>query len=171
MTKSDKHWRVWDRQKEYGQRLYRRAVGELPEMESAKATAKLMKGMVHSGDHILDVGCGAGHYLRSLRRIISCPFDYTGADATAGYIRLARKAWAKDRLARFAVEDAYDLSFADESFDLVISCNLLLHLPSIRRPLAELIRVARRAVVVRTLVGERSFRIQEVHPAAGRDPA
>ena len=28
-----------------------------------------------------------------------------------------------------------------------------------------------RAVIVRTFVGERSFRIQEVHPAAGYDPA
>jgi SAM-dependent methyltransferase len=170
MTKPTGNWRVWDKNDSYGELLYRRAVGELPEMESSKATAKQMKGIVRAGDCVLDVGCGAGHYLRSLRRVIKRSFDYTGADATANYIKLARKAWAQDQHAHFSVEDAFKLSFADQSFDLVMSCNLFLHLPSIRQPLAELVRVARRAVIIRTLVGERSFRIKEVQPAVGRKP-
>jgi hypothetical protein len=34
----DRRGRVWDREIDYGQLLYRRAIGELPEMESAKAS-------------------------------------------------------------------------------------------------------------------------------------
>lgn len=37
-----------------------------------------------------------------------------------------------------------------------------MHLPSIVKPIRELIRVARRLVVIRTMIGERSFRVQEV---------
>ena len=40
--------------------------------------------------------------------------------------------------------------------------NVLLHLPSIVKPIAELSRVARRFILIRTLIGDESFRIQEV---------
>ena len=155
---------------DYGEVLYKRAIGELPEMESARSTAARMKAYVRPGDRILDVGCGAGHYLRSLRRAIDVPFTYVGMDATPGYIELARRAWPQDSSASFQVGDIFSLPFDDAAFDVVMSCNLLLHLPSIQRPLTELVRVARRRTLVRTLVGDRSFRILEVRSAATQDP-
>lgn len=161
MTNKD-IWRIWDERMDYGELLARRATGELPEMESSKALAELLKPLVRPGDCILDVGCGAGHYLRSLLREIDVPFSYTGADATQGYIELARKAWAGHAEARFEVADAFALPFADASFDLVFSSNLLLHLPSIRKPVAEMVRVARRGALMRTPGADRCFRIQEV---------
>lgn len=160
-------WRVWDADAGYGDILYRRALGALPEMESARAVAQLLKDQMCRDDRILDVGCGAGHYLRSLRQAISVPFSYTGVDATVPYMALARQAWHRDEATRFVAADAYALPFAHGTFDLVMACNLLLHLPSIERPLQELVRVSRRHVVVRTLVGERSFRIQEVRSPDG----
>lgn len=160
--KSEK-WRVWDSEIEYGQLLYKRATGELPEMESSKATARYVKTFISPGDRILDVGCGAGHYLRSLRREIDMPFDYTGVDATAHYIELARLAWENVEGVHFHKADVFSLPFQDGEFDIVISCNLLLHLPSIKVPLYELVRVSKKFIFVRTLVGERSFRIQEVY--------
>jgi SAM-dependent methyltransferase len=165
MAKGDQNWRVWDGKNDYGDILYQRATGQLPEMESAKAAALLLKAIIQPKDTVIDVGCGAGHYLRSLRRELDVPFEYTGIDATAGYVALAKQAWAGDAHARFETGDIFDLPFADNTFDLVISCNLLLHLPSIRVPFRELVRVARRNVLVRTLIGERSFQIKEVHGA------
>lgn len=161
MTNKDT-WRIWDKRMDYGEILARRATGELPEMESSKALAALLKPLVRPGDSILDVGCGAGHYLRSLLREIDVPFSYTGADATQGYIDLARKAWTGHANARFEVADAFALPFADASFDLVFSSNLLLHLPSIRKPVAEMVRVAKRHALMRTPGADRCFRIQEV---------
>ena len=155
-------WRVWDRAEDYGQTLARRATGDLPEMECAKAVARRVKDLIRPGDHVLDAGCGAGHYLRSLRREIDVSFAYTGVDATARYLELARRAWDGTPDVRFEQGDLYSLPFDDRSFDLVICCNVFLHLPSVQVPLRELVRVSRRHTVIRTLVGERSFRIMEV---------
>ena len=155
-------WRVWDGETEYGQLLFKRATGELPEMESSKAVAAIVKGLLQPDDRILDVGCGVGHYLRSLRTRIDIPFSYTGVDATVQYIELAREAWQKDLQANFEVGDVFSLPFRNESYEIVLSCNLLHHLPSIQTPLRELVRVSRKHILIRTLVGDRSFRIQEV---------
>jgi len=75
----------------------------------------------------------------------------------------ARRAWDGTPGVTFENGDVFNLRFADACFDIVMCNNVLLHLPSIARPLTELIRVAKRAVVVRMLVGERSFRVQEVY--------
>ena len=65
MSKMSNQWKVWDRDENYGDVLYKRAVGDLPEMESSKNKALLMKKYVSDNTSLLDVGCGAGHYLRS----------------------------------------------------------------------------------------------------------
>lgn len=163
MKERNEAWRIWDREVEYGNLLFKRAVGELPEMESSIAAAKILNNFISHNDRILDVGCGAGHYLRSLRRYLQKPFSYTGTDATAVYINLAKEAWKGIEKATFQVADVFSLPFDDGDYDIVISCNLFLHLPSIREPLRELLRVARKSVLIRTMVGERSFRIKEVY--------
>ena len=159
-------WQVWDRDTGYGDLFYKRAVGQMPEMESSKAVARILKGFTHAGDTILDVGCGAGHYLRSLRREIPVPFRYVGVDATKNYVEIARQAWRNDHNAEFETANIFCLPFQDSACDIVMSCNVILHLPSIKAPLAELVRVAGKVALIRAMVGERSFRIQEVYSPA-----
>lgn len=142
---------------------FKRAIGELPEMESSKASAARVQRYARANDSILDVGCGAGHYLRSLRARIDVPFSYTGADATPSFVELARRAYADQSDVTFRQGDIFSLPFEDASFDIVMNNNVLLHLPSIEKPIRELCRVARRRVLIRALVGARTFRIQEVH--------
>jgi ubiquinone/menaquinone biosynthesis C-methylase UbiE len=165
-SEQNDQWRVWNAESSYGETLYKRAIGELPEMESSKKMAKELRGVLSAEDKLLDVGCGAGHYLRSLRREFGSDFHYTGCDATAQYVELARSAFSHDSQARFLVSDIFNLEFPDAAFDVVMCNNLLLHLPSVMKPIEELVRVARRAVFVRTLLGDRSFRIQDVYPQA-----
>jgi ubiquinone/menaquinone biosynthesis C-methylase UbiE len=160
-------WRVWDDDRSYGETLYNRATGELPEMESSRAVSKVVAKVFREGDTILDVGCGCGHYLRGLDRELPAGFSYQGVDATEHYISLARKAFADRADVRFEVADIFALDLADEAFDIVMCNNVLLHLPEIRRPLSELVRVTRRELFVRLMCGERSFRIQDVHPQPG----
>ncbi len=157
-------WRRWETEDErqYGEVLYRRATGELPEMESSKAAAALLKPLVRADDTMLDVGCGAGHYLRSFQKAITVPFTYTGADATPYYLELAKKAFPETDRVKFVQADIFNLPFADASFDVVTANNVLLHLPNIIKPVSELCRVAKRTVLIRSLIGNRSFRIQEV---------
>jgi ubiquinone/menaquinone biosynthesis C-methylase UbiE len=158
-------WRgEWDNSttvgRRYGDLLYQRAVGELAEMESSKAAAKRIAAELKKGDTLLDVGCGAGHYLTSLRKIVPFSFGYVGTDASADYLTLARKAFESDSAAAFKHGDIFNLPFEQASFDVVMCNNVLLHLPTVARPLAELVRVSRRYVLVRALIGPRSYVVQ-----------
>ncbi|MDH5524793.1 MAG: class I SAM-dependent methyltransferase [Desulfobulbaceae bacterium] len=157
-------WKVWDDDKGYGEVLFKRAIGDLPEMESSKKIALVLKKYFEVNNHILDVGCGAGHYLKSLRKEFGANFSYLGVDATQNYIDLAKKAFQDDDLCDFKVSDIFNLELQDSSYDLVMCNNVFLHLPSIKKPLTELVRVARGQVVVRLLAGSRSFQIKDVAP-------
>ena len=68
-------WRVWDRWPEYGEVLYRRATGTEDEMESSKALARMLTPFYAPGMKVLDTGCGAGHYLASLRKRLDADSD------------------------------------------------------------------------------------------------
>ena len=143
------NWQNWG-DKHCADILYRRARDELPEMESSKAVARRIKAIWASGDTILDVGCGAGHYLVSLRRELGARLDYCGVDHLRHHIELARKAFENDPHVRFELADLYKLPYANSSFDIVTCNNLLQNLPALREPLCELMRVARRALVMTT---------------------
>jgi len=160
-------WESEEFGKPYGDLFFARATGQLPEMESSKAAAKRLAALVGKDSSLLDVGCGAGHYYRSLRAL--GPFDYTGLDATPYYIDRAREAYRGDERARFLVGDIFALDFADASFDVVLCSNVLIHLPSIARPVAELCRVARRHLLVRTLVADKSYVVKDVVPQQDGD--
>jgi SAM-dependent methyltransferase len=164
MEKWREEWNSEDFGKAYGDLFYKRAVGDAPEMESSKAAANRMGRVVCAGDRVLDVGCGAGHYLRSMKQRVDVPFTYTGADATPYYVKVANQAHAGDDNVNFVQSDIFALDFEDSAFDVVMCNNVLLHLPSIRTPLAELCRVAKRHVMVRTLIASKSYIVQDVAP-------
>lgn len=163
------NWRVWDKDKEYGDLFFKRAVGELPEMESSKAIAKIISNIIVANDKILDVGCGGGHYLRSLDKQNEVNFSYEGIDQTEYYIVKAKEAFSlpinnnPNRLiTNFQIGDIHNLPFSNNYAEIVMCNNVLLHLPSIERPLKELIRVGKKYVIIRMLLGKSSFRIKQV---------
>src|SRR5438876_5752222 len=154
MEKHREAWKDgWRNRSDYAATFYKRATGELPEMECSKAAAELLKSHARSGDKILDVGCGGGHYLRSFRRLLEVHFSYTGLDATPAFLEIAEQAWAGSKDVAFQLGDIYALPFKDDEFDIVVCNDVLYHLPSIVKPVSELLRVARRFVQLRTLIG------------------
>jgi|SRR6267142_433208 len=158
---SNEQWRIWNRAKDYGELLYQRATGESDEMESSKALCEVILPFYRKGMTVLDVGCAAGHYLRSLRTRVDEDIVYTGVDATENYIDLAKKAFPTS--AQFKVGDIFDLPFANGSYDLVINNNVIHHLPPPpTKAIKELIRVSREFVVIRTVFGDRNYIIKEV---------
>ncbi len=158
--KKDK-WKIWKNYTSYGELLYKRATGEVNETESSKSLCEVLSLFYTPGMKILDVGCGAGHYLRSFQKRLDVDIDYTGVDATEYYVQLARKAFG-DKYS-FFVGDIFDLPFSDLSFDIVICNNVILHLPPPpTKPIAELIRVSKKYTIMRTVFGERNYIIKEV---------
>lgn len=155
------NWKIWEKSPEYGKALYyKSAIGEADEMESAKAMSKILAQLYSKGMKVLDVGCGAGHYLRSFRSRLDKDIDYTGLDATQHFIDLAKEAF-KDT--RFIKGNIFNLDIEDNSYDLVVSSNVILHLPPPPdKAIKELVRVSKKYVVIRTVFGERNYIIKEV---------
>ena len=97
----------------------------------------------HSGETVLDVGCGTGYFTRCFSA--SAAVGWTvGADID---LATAHCAAARGKAA-YLVADAQRLPFADRSFDLVISVTALCFMRDARRALHEMLRVARRRVAL-----------------------
>jgi len=153
--------KIWEKDTEYGNLLYKRATGKLPEMFSSVALCNILKKIYKKGMKLLDVGCGGGHYLRSLQERVDTNINYLGIDITERYIELARRAFDNDKL--FEVGDIFNLKVKDNEFDIVVSNNVILHLPpNPIKAISELIRVSKKFIIIRTVFGERNYIIQEI---------
>ena len=89
-------------------------------------------------DRILDLGCGTGIVARTLRERLGGGFSIAGIDASADMIAMARRL-APDLEWREA--DARSLPFADDSFELVLSQQMLQFVPDPGEALREASRV------------------------------
>lgn len=148
------NWKIWDRNALVEKRTYQRVKGELPIMESTKQLMNIVKGIYEPNMKILDVGCASGHYYNGLRQIDD-QLEYTGFDSTKAYIEFAKKHFKSNKNVDFFVEDIFNLPNKYESyFDIVFSCNVLLHLPSIKMPLENLLFVSKKYVIIRSLFSE-----------------
>lgn len=152
---------IWDWDKSYGDYFYKRAIGETDEMFSSVALTEQIKNIYKTEMKVLDVGCGAGHYLRSLRSRLDENISYLGIDITTYYIELAKKAYKNPNL--FKIGSIFDIPTSTDEFDIVMCNNVILHLkaPPIKA-LSELIRVSKKYIIIRTIFGERNYIIQEL---------
>jgi ubiquinone/menaquinone biosynthesis C-methylase UbiE len=96
-----------------------------------------------SGSSLLEVGCSSGYYFEVIE-LAGLHIRYSGCDYSSSFIKMAREKYPS---IDFEVEDASDLSYADESFDIVVSGCCLLHIPGYSVAVAEAARVARRYVL------------------------
>jgi len=99
---------------------------------------------LHAGETLLDVGCGTGWFTR--RFAADAAGLVVGADVDLDTLRFA------DRHSPpgigYLAADAHRLPFCDGSFDLVISVAALCFVRDETQALAEMLRVARRRVVL-----------------------
>lgn len=103
------------------------------ELEHCRGTAR-----------VLEVGCGRGSFALWLARQ-KPGFEITGLDFSSAAIEIAReRAAAENARVQFVVGDAEALPFDTGSFDLVISCECMEHVPHPPQMARELARVLRR---------------------------
>lgn len=93
---------------------------------------------------MLEISCYRGHYLELLRNA-GWEGEYTGIDITPAFIEECKKKFPDET---FQLGDARQLSFPDNSFDVVMCTGVLMHLDQPWKALAEAERVARNKVVI-----------------------
>ena len=113
---------------------------------------------------VLDVGCGEGVVTERLAQRLA-PTEVVGVDADEAGLKEEWQTRSAPNLS-FATGSAYDLPFEDGSFDLVCAIEVLEHLERPRDALAEMSRVAGRALLL-SVPNEPGWRIS--HMLAGRD--
>ena len=96
---------------------------------------------------LLDGGCGVGFDTeRILKRFEH--IDYTGLDSSPKMIKRCWSKFADYTNAEFVEGSIYDLHYDDYHFDIVISCNVMVHIPNFTMALSELCRVCRRHLIL-----------------------
>ncbi|MGK7944752.1 MAG: methyltransferase domain-containing protein [Microcystaceae cyanobacterium] len=91
------------------------------------------------GTTVLDVGCGIGGSTRILAKDYG--FDVTGVTISPQQVKRAQELTPEDVSAQFKVDDALNLSFPDNSFDVVWSIEAGPHMPDKAKYAQEMIRV------------------------------
>ncbi|HEY9887631.1 MAG TPA: methyltransferase domain-containing protein, partial [Candidatus Obscuribacterales bacterium] len=91
------------------------------------------------GTTVLDVGCGIGGSTRILARDYG--FSSTGITISPQQVQRAQAITPEGLDAKFQVDDALNLSFPDNSFDVVWSIEAGPHMPDKERYGAEMLRV------------------------------
>ena len=97
------------------------------------------------GETLLDAGCGTGYFTRRFAAD-AADGNVVGADIDPVMLRFA--AGHSARSIGFVVADARRLPFRDGSFDLVVSITALCFIREEKQALREMLRVARRRVVL-----------------------
>jgi 2-polyprenyl-3-methyl-5-hydroxy-6-metoxy-1,4-benzoquinol methylase len=106
------------------------------------------------GKQVLEIGCGNG---ADGAMFASHGARYTGVDLTAEAVDATRQHFAVEGLdGRFQQENAEQLSFADDSFDVVYSFGVLHHTPSPYRAVSEVHRVLKPGGVARIMLYHRN---------------
>jgi ubiquinone/menaquinone biosynthesis C-methylase UbiE len=95
---------------------------------------------------VLDVGCGVGHWGRTLLPHLHASAQVTGVDRERSWVKRATRTAEKLGLGH-RIRNEYGLAeslpFADASFDLVTCQTLLIHVADPPRVIAEMLRVTR----------------------------
>jgi ubiquinone/menaquinone biosynthesis C-methylase UbiE len=114
------------------------------EWRTAQNSAGFLLPHLHSGDALLDVGCGPGTISIELAGIVA-PGAMLGIDRSSDVIERARAAAASSGLDNIAFEvgDVYGLTFEDNHFDVVYAHQVLQHLSDPVAALMEMRRVLR----------------------------
>ena len=111
------------------------------------AVTELLLQAKPEGKRILEVGCGEGKLATQLLHAIPTPARYLATDLSLDRLRDNH---ALDPRVESMEASIYELPFADDSFDIVVCCEVLEHVEDPVAGLAELARVSGGKVLLST---------------------
>jgi SAM-dependent methyltransferase len=119
-------------------------------------------------ERVLDAGCGEGIVYRAMRRR-GYRGRWCGFDFSPEAVQFARQASPE---AEWHTASVCDIPFADQSFDLVFSSQVLEHMPHPQTALDEFARVSRKWILLSVPLEPwfRTFTWLSVHTRIGGDP-
>ncbi len=130
----------------------------------------LMRAGVNEAASIADIGCGVGAVLCPLVEIAENIQEAVGVDVSAAQVEEARRTAAEytkfsgSERTRFVCASAYETGLADDSFDLVFSRFLLMHVQRPERAIAEMTRILKPGGILALEDGD--FTTPFCHPPA-----
>jgi ubiquinone/menaquinone biosynthesis C-methylase UbiE len=96
-----------------------------------------------SGLRVLEVACGRGGFVTELAgaeaRVTGCDFSFSALCVARRKIAEA----SSDSRVALVHGDVQQLPFADDSFDVIVSCETIEHVPDVRMAILEMHRVTR----------------------------
>lgn len=112
----------------------------------------------------LDIGTGAGNFIQILKSMYTDYEQMVGIDTFERAIEAANKNNQDDKIT-FKVMDAYDMSYPDNSFDVVCLSNSLHHLKDIPTMLKEMARVLKKDgfIIINEMMADNLDKMQESH--------
>ena len=127
---------------EHGKFLAHEGAGEVWNWESPagkirwQRRVKMLTASIKQTDKILELGCGTGYFTKE---IVSSGAFVTAIDISPELLTIAKKEITASNVS-FEIENAYELSFKDNTFDLIIGSSVLHHL-EIKKAICEMHRV------------------------------
>ena len=134
-TRQFREQKFWDKFARYYDLFIKKTLGKIYEIILDNIDAAL-----HPNQNVLEIGTGTGIIPFSIYNKVS---SIIATDISPEMIRIAKKKQSEAHIKNidFQVQDAYHLTFADHSFDLVIASNILHLLYEPEQPISEIKRV------------------------------
>ena len=127
---------------EHGKYLAREGAGEVWNWESPagklrwQRRVKMLTTHLKSSDKVLEIGCGTGYFTKE---IVKTGALVNAIDISPELLNIAKQEITETNVS-FVIENAYDLSFKENSFDSIVGSSVLHHL-EIGKAISEMFRV------------------------------
>jgi ubiquinone/menaquinone biosynthesis C-methylase UbiE len=127
---------------EHGKYLKEHGAGEVWNWETPAGNlrwqrrVKMLCSVINNNDVVLEVGCGTGYFTKEL---VKTKALITAIDISTDLINEAINT-IKEPNVNFLIENAYQMTFTDNSFDRVVGSSVLHHL-DVDKAIAEIYRV------------------------------
>lgn len=115
---------------EHGKYLLAHGAGEVWNWETPAGRirwarrVKMLTGHLKTGQRVLELGCGTGYFTRELTKTGA---QITAIDISPELLEVARRDCPGENVT-FEIQNAYALSYTDETFDSVVGSSVLHHL-------------------------------------------